>query len=136
MSNKKAWSRGMIDAKHADKLPPCFLDVEEAVEARDDPTKREEWHEGGIYLKLATGVEGKVGTSASLHVPLHPCTYLSIPRTDEGTDEWWGRHKKGTMITQLSVHNQRVVTQLSVHNQRHHWAPAPRKIATIKCFHN
>jgi len=59
MSNKKAWSRGMIDAAHADKLPPCFLDVEQAVEARDDPTKREAWHEGGIYLKLATGVEGK-----------------------------------------------------------------------------
>ena len=65
MSNKKAWSRGMIDAAHADKLPPCFLDVEQAVEARDDPTKREAWHEGGIYLKLATGVEGKVQSLCS-----------------------------------------------------------------------
>jgi len=59
MSNKKAWSRGMLDAGHADKIPPCFLEVREAVAARDDQALHEEWHDHGIYLKLATGVEGK-----------------------------------------------------------------------------
>jgi hypothetical protein len=59
MSNKKAWSRGMFDGGHADKIPPSFLEVRDAIAARDDPALKEEWHDHGIYLKLATGVEGK-----------------------------------------------------------------------------
>lgn len=59
MSNKKAWSRGMIEHGHADKIPPTFLELRDAIEARDTPELHEDWHAHPIYLKLATGVEGK-----------------------------------------------------------------------------
>jgi len=59
MSNKKAWSRGMIEHGHADKIPPTFLELRDAIEARDNASLHEDWHARPIYLKLATGVEGK-----------------------------------------------------------------------------
>eukprot|EP00656_Telonema_subtile_P037344 TRINITY_DN4153_c0_g1_i4.p1 TRINITY_DN4153_c0_g1~~TRINITY_DN4153_c0_g1_i4.p1 ORF type:complete len:394 (+),score=99.82 TRINITY_DN4153_c0_g1_i4:180-1361(+) len=59
MSNKKAWSRGILEHGHADKIPPTFLELREAIEARDNPALAQDWHAGPIYLKLATGVEGK-----------------------------------------------------------------------------
>lgn len=59
MSNKKAWSRGMLEHGHGDKIPPTFLELRDAIEARDNPALAEDWHAAPIYLKLATGVEGK-----------------------------------------------------------------------------
>jgi len=54
MSNKRAWAEALVDAGHADAMPDTLLTLRDARRA----VRRADWS-SAVYLKLATGVEGR-----------------------------------------------------------------------------